>query len=390
MPELSADSPVLIYDRLDANRRKSRWLLIALGMASIPVILFVAHYVMGAIAMFVMISVMNATLSPEEMIAPIIGVSTGAAVLLMGAAAQLYYRYSADVVLRLTRARPLAPGEESNFQRIVENLCIGAGLPKPQLAVIESSATNIYSTGLDPDNSTLVVTRGMLEVLDHRELEAVAAQELSQIGNGDVRLGTILATVVMIMMLPYIAVTRVYKRVSRANRGCGRGCLGLILYFVGMIVVGVVSGMGILVEDSPDRTTRLLLLVGMLVPLYALIVGPALGYLLRFAVSREREFLADSDAALLTRYPPGLARALAKIAVPGNATLDTQSSVAHLWIVDPRSVQSALRTGIFATHPPVGERIEALSRMGGTTPEMLQEAETVGRQYRDAVGSQSR
>jgi heat shock protein HtpX len=350
----SADSPILIYDRLNANRQKSRWLLITLGVASTPVLLYAAHYVTGIIAMFVMMPAMNATSSPEEMIAPIIGVSTGVAVLLMGVAAQLYYRYSADVVVRLTGAQPLAPEEEPNFQRIVENLCIGAGLPIPRLSVIESSATNIYSTGLDPDNSTLVVTRGLLEVLDRRELEAVAAQELSQIGNGDVRLGTILATVVMIMLLPYIAVTRVYKRISRANRGCGRGCLGLILYFVGMIVVGVVNGIGILVEDSPDPTTRLLLLVLMLVPLYALIVGPTLGYLLRFAVSRERELLADSDAVLLTRYPPGLARALTKIAVPGNATLDTQGSIAHLWIVDPRSAQSPLGTGMFASDDQAG------------------------------------
>jgi heat shock protein HtpX len=250
-------------------------------------------------------------------------------------------------------------------------------------------AMNIYSTGLDPDKSTLVVTRGLLEALDRRELEAVVAQELSQIGNGDVRLGTILATIVMIMVLPYIIMAGVSKRLFRVSRGCGFGCLALIVYFAAMLVVGIVVGIGMTGEEFPDPTTRLLFIVAMLFPVYALIIGPAIGYLLRFAISREREFLADADAVLLTRYPPGLARALAIISVPGNATVDTQSSVAHLWIVDPRRTKAAPRTGILATHPPIGERIEALVRMGGTTPEMLREAEMAGRRYRDAFASQN-
>lgn len=390
MQRSSANAPILIYDRLAANRRKSRWLLITLGVVSTPVFLFAAHYLTGIVAMMTMTSFMNAASSPEAAIAPILGISTAVAVLLMVAAARLFFRYSADAVLRLTGAQPLPAGEEVPFRRIVENLCIGAGLPKPRLAVIESTATNLYSTGLDPENSALVVTRGLLKILDRRELEGVVAQELSQIGNGDVRLGTILATVVMIMLLPYIVVTRVFKRLSRANRGCGIGCLVLILYLFGIAVVGVMGGMGMLVEPSADPTVSLLLLAVMLLPLYALVVGPAVGYLLRFAISREREFLADADAALLTRYPPGLARALAKIGVPGNAAIDRQSSIAHLWIVDPRPVKSAHRTGIFATHPPLGERIDTLARMGGTTPEMLQGAEMAGRQYRDAVGLHSR
>jgi heat shock protein HtpX len=386
----SANAPILIYDRLAANRRKSRWLLIILGVVSTPVFLFVAHYLTAIVAMMTMSSFTQAASSPEAAIAPILGISTTIAVLVMVATARLYYRYCADAVLRLTGAQPLAPKEETPFRRIVENLCIGAGLPKPQVAVIESTATNLYSTGLDPEKSTLVVTRGLLQALDRRELEGVVAQELSQIGNGDVRLGTILATVVMIMLLPYILVGRAFKLLYRANRGCGFGCLILILYLVGLAVVSVIAGMGMLVEPSADHTTRLLLLAVMLLPLYALVVGPAIGYLLRFAVSREREFLADADAALLTRYPPGLARALAKIGVPGNAAIDSQASIAHLWIVDPRRAKSGQWTAIFATHPPLGERIDALARMGGTTPEMLQEAEMAGRQYRDAVGLQSR
>lgn len=332
---------------------------------------------------------MQAASSTESAIAPIIGVSTAIAVLLMGVGAELFYRYSAALVLRLTGARPLGPEEEPTLVRTVENLCIGAGLPKPRLAIIESGATNIYSTGLEPDKATLVVTRGLLEALDRRELEGVVAQELSQIGNGDVRLGTVLATIVTIMLLPYLIVAGVTKTLLRANRGCGIGCLGFLLFFVVMVAGSIVIGLVMSSEIFPDPTQRLLFILAMLFPLYALFIGPAIGYLLRFAVTREREFLADADAALLTRYPPGLARALVKIGVPGNAVIAAQPSITHLWIVDPRKPKFTPRTGLFATHPPIRERIEALSRMGGSTPEMLDDAEAAGRLYRDTVTAKS-
>lgn len=386
----SSITPILIYDRLDANRRASRRLLIIFMLVSAPAILYAAHYATGIVAMLVMVPFLNMESFTEVALAPIIGVSAAVAILLMAAAAQLFHRYSADLVLRMTNAHVIAREEEPILQRIVENLCIGSGLPKPRLAIIESTAANIYSTGLEPDESTLVLTRGLLKLLDRRELEGVIAQELSQIGGGDVRLGTIMATVLTLMLLPYIILARAYKVVSRANRGCGFGCLGSILYFAGMTVVGTLSVMGNLEEVVPDPTTRLLFLGIMFLPIYAFIIAPAAGYVSQFAVSRERELLADADAALLTRYPPGLARALAKISVPGNAVIDTQPSIAHLWIVDPREAKSGRWPGILSTHPPLAERLEALSRMGGTTPEMIRKAEDAGCEYRDAVGIGSR
>jgi len=387
MKRTSEDAPILIYDRIDSNRRKTRWLLAVFVIVSIPVFLFIAHYMTGIVAMSMF---MQAASSPESAVAPIIGISTGIAVLLLGVAVELLYRYSSRLVLRLTAARPLDPKEEPTLVRTVENLCIGAGLPVPQLAIVESRATNIYSTGLEPDKATLVVTSGLLEALDGRELEGVVAQELSQIGNGDVRLGTVLATVMTIMMLPYLIGARVIKTLSRANRGRGIGCLFFpVLFFAVMVAGSTVSGL-FLISDISDPTERLFFTLVMLVPLYALIIGPAIAYMLRSAVSREREFLADADAVLLTRYPPGLARALAKIAVPGNAVIATQPSISHLWIVDPGKPKPTFRTGLFATHPPIRERIEALSRMGGLTPEMLAAAEADGHLYHDTVAAAAR
>ncbi len=332
--------------------------------------------------------VMRAGFSSEIAIAPIIGISTGIAVLLLGVAVELLYRYSSRLVLRLTGARLLGREEEPTLVRTVENLCIGAGLPKPRLAIIESGATNIYSTGLEPDKATLVVTRGLLEALDRRELEGVVAQELSQIGNGDVRLGTMLASAMTIMLLPYLIVGHMLRSVFRTDRGCAMGCLFFpFLFFVVMMAVSAVFGL-VISSAISDPTERLLFTLAMLFPLYALFIGPAIGYLLRSAVSRERELLADADAALLTRYPPGLARALVKIGVPGNAVIKTQPSIAHLWIVDPRNPESIARIDLFATHPPIRERIEALSRMGGTTPAMLAAAEADGRLYGDTVAAE--
>jgi len=380
MEQSSTDAPILIFDRIDSNRRKTRWLLAGFVMASVPIFLFIAHNITGIVAMSIF---MQAASSPESAIAPIIGISTGIAVLLLGVATELLYRYSSRLVLRLTGARPLDSVEEPTLVRIVENLCIGAGLPQPQLAIVESRATNIYSTGLEPDKATLVVTSGLLEALDRRELEGVVAQELSQIGNGDVRLGTVLATVMTIMLLPYLIGARVIKALFRANRGRGIGCLLFpLLFFFVMVAFSAVVGL-FLISDIADPTARLLFMLTMFLPLYALFIGPAIAYMLRSAVSREREFLADADAVLLTRYPPGLAQALAKIAVPGNAAIATQPSISHLWIVDPRKPKSTPRTGLFATHPPIRERIEALSRMGGSTPEMLAAAEAAGYLYRD-------
>lgn len=378
MEQSSTDAPILIFDRIDGNRRKTRWLLAGFVMVSIPIFLFIAHDITGIVAMSMF---MQAASSPESAIAPIIGISTGIAVLLLGVAAELLYRYSSRLVLRLTGARPLEPEEGPTLVRTVENLCIGAGLPMPQLAIVESRATNVYSTGLEPDKATLVVTSGLLEALDRRELEGVVAQELSQIGNGDVRVGTVLATVMTVMLLPYLIGARIIKTLVQANRGCGIGCLFFpLLFFVVMVAGSVVFGL-FLISDISDPTERLLFTLAMFLPLYALFIGPAIGYVLRSAVSREWEFLADADAALLTRYPPGLAQALAKIGVPGNAVIATQPSIAHLWIVDPRKPKSTPRMGLFATHPPIHERIEALSRMGGSTPEMLAAAEEAGYFY---------
>jgi heat shock protein HtpX len=387
--------PILIHDRIEANRRKTRFLQVIFPVAVFPAVLYASSYLMSVFAMAGTMVVSPASGSELDL-AVRLTVAGLASVALVAAATMLVIKKSSTLMLRLTGARPIRPDgrEEPVLVRVVENLCIGSGIPKPRVAVIESAAINAYSTGLDPETSTLVVTRGVLNALDRQELEGVVAQELSQIGNEEVRLGTMMAAVVTLLWLPYLILRRAYRVIHRSNPKIAVGCLILVgLWIGGPIAFSIVAGFELGVEmmrgAGPASTgvadgnpmIGVALIATMSIALYAFLGAPVLGLLIHRAVSREREHLADADAALLTRYPPGLARALTKIGVAGNATLDTEPSIAHLWIADPLSRGEGRRPGLWSLHPPIGERIAILSRMGGTDPAMLEKAEADGLRY---------
>ena len=395
--ETGFQEPVLVYDRIDANRRKTILLLVSFALMSLPAGLYLGHQMTGMIALGLMPflvgweAVMN---DPYVVIAA----SAILALPLVLAAAYLVYRYSSGLVSMISHARPLEPGEERSLSRIVENLCIGAGLPQPRLAIIGSTATNAFSTGLDPERASLVVTRGLLDALDHRELEGVVAQELSQIGNYDVRLSTAVAAFVLLMWLPLLSIRvllRVAGRLFRAIVGApSRGCIiyasiVLIVFGFPFVIAGVLMVQIVLHLLVEDTALGILIIVAMLLPIYALVGAPAVGTLFLRAVSREREFLADADAALLTRYPAGLARALAKMGVAGNARMEVNPALAHLYIVNTRSRGDGFLDRILSSHPPIEERIDLLARMGGVTPTMLEKARQAGVEFRQTVEEDS-
>jgi heat shock protein HtpX len=391
--ETGFQEPVLIYDRIDTNRRKTILLLVSFALVSLPAALYVGHQMTG---MIVLGPMMFLTVGRETIVNdPYMVIAVGGilALGLVFAAAYLTYRYSSRLVSMISHARPLESGEERSLSRIVENLCIGAGLPQPRLAIIGSTATNAFSTGLDPERASLVVTRGLLDALDHRELEGVVAQELSQIGNYDVRLSTVVAALVMLMWLPLLSIRVLFRIARRPFQAVGAPPMGCI---IALIVVGfpfVIAGvlmvqvvLSLLVEDT---AFGILILVLMLLPIYALVGAPAVGTLFLRAVSREREFLADADAALLTRYPAGLASALAKIGVAGNARMEVNPALAHLYIVNPRSQGDGFLDRVLSSHPPIEERIDLLTRMGGVTPTMLEKAQRAGLEFRQSVEEDS-
>ncbi len=231
------------------------------------------------------------------------------------------YWFGDLIVLKLHKAKPATRQEYFDLWNATENLSITAGLPMPKLYVIEDAAPNAFATGRNKERAIICVTSGLLKILDKNELEGVIAHELSHIGNRDMLLSTI-----VVVMAGFVALLSDMFLRSQM-RGDKRGQNGAIL------AIGVVLA----------------------------ILTPLAATLIRLAISRKREFLADATGALLTRYPEGLASALRKIsAVPGQMRTANHAT-AHLFISNPfSSLKTSKLNNLFQTHPPVEERIRAL------------------------------
>lgn len=240
------------------------------------------------------------------------------------------YWYSDKIVLAMSRARPIEKKDNPELYRLVENLSITAGLPLPKIYIIESAQPNAFATGRDPKHAVVAVTSGLLEKLERAELEGVIAHELSHIGNKDILLGTIIVVLVGIVVL----LSNFFLRISffGGGRRGSKGSGGTIL-----LVLGIVAA----------------------------ILAPLAATLIKLAISRKREFLADTSGSLLTRYPEGLARALEKISNDPHPLRTANNSTAHLYIASPfkgKQTKSWFHR-LFMTHPPMEDRIKALRSM---------------------------
>ena len=240
------------------------------------------------------------------------------------------YWYSDKIVLGITHAQPVKKKDNPELYRIVENLCITAGLPLPKIYIINEAQPNAFATGRDEKHAVVAVTRGLLEKLEKPELEGVISHELSHIRNKDM----LLQTVVVVLVGAVAILSNIFLRVSFWG-GARR--------------------------DSRDSGGGILLVLGIL----AAVLAPLAASLIKLAISRKREFLADASGALLTRYPEGLARALEKISQDQSPMRVANNSVAHLFISSPfKGKQSrSWFTKLFMTHPPVEERVRALRGM---------------------------
>ena len=257
-----------------------------------------------------------------------------------------------------------AGSADAEAARLIEDLAIGAGLPTPKLYVIETDAPNAFAAGSSPDQAVVAVTRGALRLLNRRELEGVLAHELSHIGNRDTRLNSIAASVALFLRIPYLLFR---QQLSGPWSSGGRfdGTREGIVYSEG-------SALGSIVLD----------VLALPVALYILVVAPLLGTLLRAAISREREFLADADAALLTRFPEGIMRALAKIGGAGSSLPNSNPAFSHFFFANPAAAGSWFRGGPLAAHPPIEERILRLVALeGATAVPALEAAVLEGRRY---------
>jgi heat shock protein HtpX len=242
------------------------------------------------------------------------------------------YYASDKIVLAISRARPVKKEEYPYLYNVVEGLAIAAGLPKPRCYVIDDTAPNAFASGRNPKNSVIVVTTGLLQKLNRAELEGVIAHEMSHIKNYDVLVQTLAVVMVGVVALlsDWILRTFLWGGGRRRSREKGGGNAAAIFIVVALVLA---------------------------------ILSPIVAQLLRLAISRKREFLADANGALLTRYPPGLASALKKLAADREPLEAANKATAHLYTVNPLKDIKGRVNKLFSTHPPIEERIAALEKM---------------------------
>ena len=243
--------------------------------------------------------------------------------------------FSDKIVLSISKARPVERREFFDLYTVTENLSITAGLPIPKIYVIDDPAPNAFATGRDKEHAVVAVTTGLLQKMERTELEGVIAHELSHIGNRDILLMS--AVVVLVGLISIISDMflrgMVFGPTSQGLRGASggrdsdRGNIGGILAIVGIVLI---------------------------------VLSPIIAALIKLAISRRREFLADASGALLTRYPEGLAKALEKIESYNMPMKVKSNATAHLFISNPFGNKKASISGLFQTHPPIAERIKIL------------------------------
>ena len=309
MTEAVAPGSVLVYDRVAANKRNT-WLLLFGFLVFTGAILWLIAYAFAA---------------------PI-GVIGIAGVALIIYALFSYYA-STSIVLNVSGAHEVTKEDEWEFVRRVENLSIGAGLPLPRTWVLEDSAPNAFATGRDPEHSHVVVTRGLLNKLEPIELEGVLAHELSHIGNYDIRTMTVATILVgVIALIADITLRLTFFGAGRrsSNRGKNGGAATLIILAVAIV---------------------------------AAILAPIAAQAIKFAISRQREYLADASGALLTRHPEALARALEKISADHEPLGAANKATAHMYIENPLKEHKSWLNGLFASHPDPEDRIRILRSM---------------------------
>ncbi len=292
-----------MYSQIDSNKRKS-WLLIALFVGLLAVVGYIYGYVTDTGYTGLILALF---------------VSTGWTLISWYAGSSIAL-WSAGAVELTDRAQFMT------LWNAVENLAITAGIPRPRIFIVEDPSPNAFATGRDPQHASVAVTTGLLQILDKNELEGVLSHEMSHVKNFDTRLMILVAILVgaIVMLGNWMFRGSLFGR-RRSREGGG------ILIILGILFI---------------------------------LLAPLVGELIKLAISRKREYLADASGALLTRYPEGLASALEKIRDNASPIRSVSPATNHLWISDPTAKSLGQRAaGLFSTHPPINERIKLLREM---------------------------
>ena len=260
--------------------------------------------------------------------------TVGLALIFSGIMSFASYYYSDKIILSISGARPADKRTDFDFYTVAENLSLAAQVPMPKLYVIEDSAPNAFATGRDPKHAVICATTGLLEKLNRTELEGVVAHELSHVRNYDTRLMSIVVVLVgLVTLLADWFLRGGLGRGRRSNDREDRGQAGAIFFLIAIVLT---------------------------------LLSPIIAQLIQLAISRRREYLADADGVMLTRYPEGLISALKKISQDPEPLEAANKATAHLFIVNPfKNSQGGIGAfaNLFNTHPPVTERIAALKQM---------------------------
>lgn len=298
-----------IYDQISHNKRNSI-LLVTLFL----VIIFALGYVFGYIF---------ATTTTGIIIAFFVSVF----MILLG------YFLGDKLIISMSGAKEVSKKDDPYLVNTVEALAIGAGIPMPKVYLINENSMNAFATGRDPKHSLVAVTSGLRKNLNREELEGVLAHEMSHIKNYDIRLMMLVAILVGIIALISDFMLRSFWWGPRSHKSSSRGAGGILII---MVLLGVILA----------------------------ILAPIIAQLIKFAVSRQREYLADSSGALLTKNPRGLANALKKIKNDKDKLVDTANkATAHLYIENPLRNLGGKVNHLFSTHPPIEDRIKRLETM---------------------------
>ncbi|MBU4330069.1 MAG: zinc metalloprotease HtpX [Acidobacteria bacterium] len=257
------------------------------------------------------------------------------AVLIAGVMTFISYYSSDKIALAVSRARPVEKKEYPHLFNVVEGLAVAAGIPQPRCYVIDDSAPNAFASGRNPKNSVIAVTTGLLDKLNRAELEGVVAHEMSHIKNYDILVQTLAVVMVGVIALLSDWIMRVFFWGGRGRRRSGgsrnrSGDAGAIFLVIGLALA---------------------------------ILSPLIAQLLRLAVSRKREFLADASSVMLTRYPPGLISALRKLSADTEPLEVANKATAHMYIINPLKEHKGAMNKLFSTHPPIEDRIAALESL---------------------------
>jgi len=310
------------YDHIAQNKRRT-WLLILLFPAVFALLTWVVFLVLTAVFGWNMTS--DPTMGPWLYALPVV-----CWIIAMIWMAVSYFTGD-KLLLNSADAIPVTQKDQPEIYRLVENLCMSRRLPLPRIYIMDDASLNAFATGRDPEHASLALTKGIVQKLDRVELEGVISHELSHIENRDIRL--MLITVAGISFFTFAG--EICFRVALSSRNS---------------------------NNNKSSGTGLFLVLGIICSLYGLVFAP----LIRLAVSRQREYLADATGALMTRNPHALANALRKISTDSRVeALDKRASMAAMCIENPLAKQNLFSwmTGLMATHPPIQKRIAALEEM---------------------------